>query len=294
MTVTIEQRLAAFGLDDLQAQVVSERYAIILRDPEDDATSVPNDGTIYLRIVDLAGDPADPTSITVNVYVDQGSGEVQAYDNSAILAPWNGSRSAYAESDGSSPYCFKELTLDQGPAVFASEQQVTVHLELTIGFGGWGHFDWGHEDWGHAPTSSESADVYYDFTAADSIAPNLTSAVAIDPWTVRVTFDPRRVTYKELLEWFFRFHDPTQKNRQGPDVGTQYRSAIFAANDAQLDLAKRYIGALQRIDRFRGRRVVTEVRRAGPFHEAEAYHQNYHAKHGGSCPIPFNATSAPF
>jgi len=104
--------------------------------------------------------------------------------------------------------------------------------------------------------------------------------------TVRVTFDPERVTYRQLLEWFFRFHDPTQLNRQGPDVGTQYRSAIFAVNDEQLREARAYIDELARSERFRGRRIVTTVEPAPPFHEAEAYHQDYHARHGGSCPLP--------
>lgn len=101
--------------------------------------------------------------------------------------------------------------------------------------------------------------------------------------TVRVTFDPRRVTYGELLASFFKFHDPTQRNRQGPDEGTQYRTAIFAANEAQLKLATQYIEALQRSQHFHGRKIVTTVEKAGPFHEAEEYHQDYHAKHGASC-----------
>jgi peptide methionine sulfoxide reductase msrA/msrB len=104
--------------------------------------------------------------------------------------------------------------------------------------------------------------------------------------TVRVTFDPKRVTYRQLLEWFFKFHDPTQFNRQGPDVGLQYRSAIFAANDDQLKQAKAYIDELSKSDRFRHRKIVTAVEPAKPFYEAEEYHQNYHAKHGGSCPLP--------
>ena len=104
--------------------------------------------------------------------------------------------------------------------------------------------------------------------------------------TVRVTFDPGRVTYRQLLEWFFKFHDPTQFNRQGPDVGTQYRSAIFAANEGQLKQAKACIADLAKTDRFRGRKIVTAVEPAKPFYEAEQYHQNYHAKHGGSCPLP--------
>jgi len=104
--------------------------------------------------------------------------------------------------------------------------------------------------------------------------------------TVRVTFNPARVTYRQLLDWFFKFHDPTQLNRQGPDDGTQYRSAIFAANPEQLKQARAYIKEQSKSDRFRGRKIVTVVETAGPFYAAEEYHQNYHVKHGGSCPLP--------
>ncbi|HSW45653.1 MAG TPA: bifunctional methionine sulfoxide reductase B/A protein [Phycisphaerae bacterium] len=104
--------------------------------------------------------------------------------------------------------------------------------------------------------------------------------------TVRVTFDPARVTYRQLLDWFFKFHDPTQVDRQGPDVGEQYRSAIFAADDEQLKEARAYVDELTKRKVFRGRKITTTVERAGPFHEAEEYHQDYHAKHGGSCPLP--------
>ena len=103
--------------------------------------------------------------------------------------------------------------------------------------------------------------------------------------TVRVTYDPNRVTYRKLLEWFFKFHDPTQLNRQGPDVGTEYRSAIFAVNGEQLLQAKEYIEELQQSDSFRDRTVVTKVEPAAPFYEASTRHQDYHAKHGGSCQI---------
>ncbi len=104
--------------------------------------------------------------------------------------------------------------------------------------------------------------------------------------SVRVTFDPKRVTYRELLEWFFKMHDPTQVNRQGPDVGSQYRSAIFAANESQLKEAKAYVEELSKSERFNGRRVATRIEPAKPFHEAEEYHQDYHAKHGGKCALP--------
>jgi peptide methionine sulfoxide reductase msrA/msrB len=104
--------------------------------------------------------------------------------------------------------------------------------------------------------------------------------------TVRVTFLPEKVSYEKLLEWFFKFHDATQLNRQGPDVGSQYRSAIFARTDDQLKAARAYVEKLQESERFRGRKIVTQIEKAGPFFEAEAYHQDYHAKHGGSCALP--------
>ncbi len=104
--------------------------------------------------------------------------------------------------------------------------------------------------------------------------------------TVRVAFDPSTVTYRELLERFFTFHDPTQLNRQGPDFGTQYRSAVFAADADQLKTVKAFIDESRKSERFKDRKIVTDVAMAGPFFEAEEYHQNYHAKNGGSCALP--------
>ena len=104
--------------------------------------------------------------------------------------------------------------------------------------------------------------------------------------SVRVKYNPEQVSYRQLLEWFFKFHNPTQLNRQGPDVGSQYRSAIFTVDDQQLSQARRYIEELGKTDRYSGRKIVTIVEPAGPFYEAEEYHQDYHAKHGGSCALP--------
>ncbi len=103
--------------------------------------------------------------------------------------------------------------------------------------------------------------------------------------TVRVVFNPGQVTYRELLERFFTFHNPMQKNRQGPDVGTQYRSAIFAANDMQLNEAQAFLAEQQAGERFRNGKIATVVEKAGTFYEAEEYHQDYRAKHGGSCQL---------
>jgi peptide-methionine (S)-S-oxide reductase len=104
--------------------------------------------------------------------------------------------------------------------------------------------------------------------------------------TVRVVFDPARVSYAELLRLFWEAHDPTQGMRQGNDVGTQYRSAIFARSDAQLRAAAASRDAYQeRLTAAGFGTIATEIREAGPFYFAEAYHQQYLAKNpGGYCP----------
>ena len=104
--------------------------------------------------------------------------------------------------------------------------------------------------------------------------------------TVEVVFAPGIVTYEALLKVFFDNHDATTINRQGPDVGEQYRSAVFAADAAQEGVAKKYIAELSKTERFADRRIVTQVVSAGPrFWPAEDYHQDYHQKHGGSCKV---------
>ncbi|MHB1214329.1 MAG: peptide-methionine (S)-S-oxide reductase MsrA [Thiobacillus sp.] len=97
--------------------------------------------------------------------------------------------------------------------------------------------------------------------------------------SVRITYDPARVSYGQLLKVFFSVaHDPTELNRQGPDTGTQYRSAIFYANAAQKKVADDYIAQLQKADVF-PRPIVTQVVPLNGFYDAEAYHQNYLAHH---------------
>ncbi len=93
---------------------------------------------------------------------------------------------------------------------------------------------------------------------------------------VQVTFDPAAVSYRELLEVFFAIHDPTTLNRQGHDVGTQYRSAIFYHSPEQKAIAEDVIAALTKEQVF-DRPIVTEVTPAGPFYVAEDYHQEYFA-----------------
>ncbi len=103
---------------------------------------------------------------------------------------------------------------------------------------------------------------------------------------VRVVFDPERVSYEQVLRYFFRLHDPTTPNRQHNDVGTQYRSAIFVQDEAQRALAERVKAEVDRSGRWR-RPVVTEIVAAGPFWRAEDVHQDYLAKNpsGYNCHV---------
>ena len=101
---------------------------------------------------------------------------------------------------------------------------------------------------------------------------------------VNVVFDPERVSYEKLARLFFEVHDPTQLNRQGPDTGTQYRSAVYYGDEQQKQIAEKLIAQL----RDRGYRVVTQVEPASKFYPAEDYHQDYYSKTSGrsSCPAP--------
>ena len=97
--------------------------------------------------------------------------------------------------------------------------------------------------------------------------------------SVEVTYDPAQVSYGQLLAVFFSVaHDPTVLNRQGPDVGTQYRSAIFYVNDEQKRVAEAYVNQLDNAKAFRGP-IVTQVAKLPAFWPAEDYHQNYLALH---------------
>jgi peptide-methionine (S)-S-oxide reductase len=93
--------------------------------------------------------------------------------------------------------------------------------------------------------------------------------------SVRVVYDPSKITYGKLLQIFFAVaHDPTQLNRQGPDVGTSYRSAIFYSNDEQRRIADAYIMQLDKAQVFGGK-IVTQVNQLKGFYDAEDYHQHY-------------------
>ena len=106
---------------------------------------------------------------------------------------------------------------------------------------------------------------------------------------VEVVFDPEQVAYEDLLDLFWRSHDPTQGNRQGPDVGSQYRSAVFFHSPAQEEAA---VASKARVQAGLPARITTEIVPAGTFYEAEDYHQQYFEKQGRtSCHAGLRAAS---
>jgi peptide-methionine (S)-S-oxide reductase len=106
--------------------------------------------------------------------------------------------------------------------------------------------------------------------------------------SVAVTFDPKIISYGEILQVYFSVaHNPTELNRQGPDTGTQYRSAIFAADEAQRRVAQAYIAQLDKAGVFHGP-IVTQVDDLKGFYPAEAYHQNYATRHPDNPYIAIN------
>jgi peptide-methionine (S)-S-oxide reductase len=98
---------------------------------------------------------------------------------------------------------------------------------------------------------------------------------------VQVTYDPAKVSYEQLLDVFWKIHDPTQVNRQGPDFGKQYRTAIFFHSPEQEAAAKKSKQALEASGKFR-HPIATEITAAGPFWPAEEYHQRYLEKRGAT------------
>ncbi|HZB68820.1 MAG TPA: peptide-methionine (S)-S-oxide reductase MsrA [Sphingomicrobium sp.] len=132
--------------------------------------------------------------------------------------------------------------------------------------------------------------VFLDVVGVKSVESGYTGGETINPTykqvcggdtghaeAIRITFDPEQIAYDDLLDIFFATHDPTQLNRQGNDIGTQYRSAIFPQSPEQDEKAR---AAIARANEQNGGRVVTTIERAGDWYPAEDYHQDYWSGEG--------------
>jgi len=130
----------------------------------------------------------------------------------------------------------------------------------------------------HVKGVSSAVSGYAGGTAQTADYDRVSSGTTRHAEAVQVTYDPAQVSYGQLLRVFFSVaHDPTQLNRQGPDVGTQYRSAIFFMNDEQKSVAQAYINQINQAKAF-SRPIATEVVTLPAFYPAEAYHQDYAAR----------------
>jgi peptide-methionine (S)-S-oxide reductase len=121
---------------------------------------------------------------------------------------------------------------------------------------------------------------YTGGTTADPTYEQVSSGATGHAEAVQVTFDPAKISYREVLEIFFSVHDPTTPNRQGADMGTQYRSAIFYHSEQQKAVAEGIITELNKSHVWKNS-IVTQVVALDKFHSAEDYHQNYFSRHPG-------------
>jgi peptide-methionine (S)-S-oxide reductase len=133
--------------------------------------------------------------------------------------------------------------------------------------------------------------VFQEVEGIEDVVPGYTGGTTINPTyqqvstgktghaeAIRLSFNPDKISYREILEIFFSIHDPTTLNQQGADVGTQYRSAIFYHSEQQEAIAKEVIVELDKAHVWKNP-IVTQISAAGEFYPAEVYHRNYYRKH---------------
>jgi peptide-methionine (S)-S-oxide reductase len=163
------------------------------------------------------------------------------------------------------------------PNPVVDEARVTTKTERTAVFAG-GCF-WGIEAvFDHVKGVKSSVSGYSGGTSVTARYEIVSNGTTGHAESVQVVYDPSQVSYGQLLQIFFSVHDPTELNRQGPDDGTQYRTAIFYADEEQKRVAEAYVDQLNRAKVFK-QRIVTQIVPLKAFYKAEDYHQDYLVHH---------------
>ncbi|HEV2751538.1 MAG TPA: peptide-methionine (S)-S-oxide reductase MsrA [Gemmatimonadales bacterium] len=140
----------------------------------------------------------------------------------------------------------------------------------------------------HVKGVSRVVSGYSGGSGATATYPAVSTSATGHAESVQITYDPAQISYSRLLQVFFSVaHDPTELNRQGPDVGSQYRSAIFYADDTQKQIALHYVDQLNKASVF-SHPIVTQILPLEQFYPAEEYHQNFLARHPHDAYIVFN------
>jgi peptide methionine sulfoxide reductase msrA/msrB len=143
---------------------------------------------------------------------------------------------------------------------------------------------WGVEHWFQlGPGVIDAVSGYMQGHVANPTYEQVCTGTTGHAETVKVVYDPKRITYRRLLEAFFEIHDPTQVGGQGPDIGEQYRSGIWYVDEEQRKEAEAFLAEKRLDPRFQGRPIVTQLEKAKTFYPAEEYHQDYIAKTGRRC-----------
>jgi peptide-methionine (S)-S-oxide reductase len=146
---------------------------------------------------------------------------------------------------------------------------------------------WGVEDFfRQVPGVSDAVSGYAGGTSDNPSYRQVCGGDTYHAEVVEVTFDPAKVGYRALVELFFRIHNPTTRNRQGPDVGTQYRSVIFTHGAEQARVAQEVKAEVEASGKWKSP-IVTQIEPAPAFWKAEESHQRYFEKHGGHCHVSY-------
>ncbi len=297
--------LSEARIKELASDLTEEEARVILNQGTEPAfcgnlTDNKMDGTYICRLCDLPLFKSDSkfTSGTgwpsffqpydeahVNTHRDTSYGMVR---DEIVCARCNG-HLGHVFNDGPKPtglrFCVNSVSLDFVEISDKLPEQPMAKQVKTAYFAG-GCF-WGVEDrFAQLDGVLDSVSGYQGGDDTNPTYKEVCSGVTGHAESVMLRYDPSVISYEELLAFFFKIHNPTQGNRQGPDIGTQYRSAIYPTDENQMKLAKAFIEAEQREGKWSDRTITTELKMAPKFYKAEEYHQDYHLKHGGHCPLP--------